>query len=185
MNVSFARCAEYIWPICAIATSIPISIKHIQESYRNGTGYNRTFYEAVRPLISPAVLFISSTWWGLASPYMIMHTHSRIFFSAVGATFSNIACRLVIAQMTTTRSDGFNNLLYIFVPIQVMSVYGALTERMEFILLFLYNIFVILAHLHYAICVVRQICDHLNIYAFNITHRSKQPPPTEAHVKHQ
>ncbi len=60
-------------------------------SYRNGTGYNRTFYEAIRPLISPAVLFISSTWWGLASPHMIMHKQSRIFFSAVGATFSNIA----------------------------------------------------------------------------------------------
>jgi len=56
--------------------------------------------------------------------------------------------------MTSTRSDGFNTLLYFFVPIQIMSVYGSLTARMEFILLFLYNIFVILAHLHYAICVV-------------------------------
>ena len=36
-----------------------------------------------------------------------------------------------------------------------MSVYGALTERMEFGLLFLLNIFVILAHLHYAVCVVK------------------------------
>jgi hypothetical protein len=65
-----------------------------------------------------------------------------------------LQCRLVIAQMTSTRSDGFNTLLYFFVPIQIMSVYGALTERMEFGLLFLLNIFVILAHLHYAICVV-------------------------------
>ena len=56
--------------------------------------------------------------------------------------------------MTSTRSDGFNTLLYFFVPIQIMAVYGTLTERMEFILLFIYNIFVILAHLHYAICVV-------------------------------
>ena len=35
-----------------------------------------------------------------------------------------------------------------------MSVYGAVTEKMEFTLLFIYNIFVILAHLHYAACVV-------------------------------
>ena len=56
--------------------------------------------------------------------------------------------------MTSTRSDGFNTLLYVFVPIQLMSVYGALTARMEFLFLFIYNIFVILAHLHYAICVV-------------------------------
>jgi len=66
-----------------------------------------------------------------------------------------------------------------------MSVYGALTERMEFVLLFLYNIFVILAHLHYAICVVRQICNHLNIFAFKIADRSRQsPPPAEVHIKH-
>ncbi|CAF4484803.1 unnamed protein product, partial [Rotaria socialis] len=153
-------------------------------SYQNGTGYNRTLYEAMRPLISPIVLFISSTWWALGSPYMIMEKQPRIFFSAIGATFSNIACRLVVAQMTTTRSDGFNKLLYILVPIQIMSVYGALTERMEFSLLFLYNIFVILAHLHYAICVVRQICDHLNIFAFKIKDSSTQSSSTEAHIKH-
>jgi hypothetical protein len=56
--------------------------------------------------------------------------------------------------MTSTRSDGINTLLYFFVPVQIMSVYGALTERMEYSLLFLLNIFVIMAHLHYAICVV-------------------------------
>lgn len=60
-------------------------------SYANGTGYKRTFFEAIRPLISPIILFISSTWWGVGSPYGIMHKQSRIFFSAVGATFSNIA----------------------------------------------------------------------------------------------
>ena len=56
--------------------------------------------------------------------------------------------------MTSTRSDGFNTLLYLFVPIQLMSVYGTLSERMELILLFLFNLVAIVAHLHYAICVV-------------------------------
>ena len=60
-------------------------------SYRTGKGYNRTFYEANRPLISPAILFISSTWWALASPHMILENQPRIFLSAVGTTFSNIA----------------------------------------------------------------------------------------------
>lgn len=59
--------------------------------------------------------------------------------------------------MTSTRSDGFNTLLYAFVPVQIMSVYGVVTERMEYSLLFLLNLFVIAAHLHYAICVVRTV----------------------------
>ena len=66
-------------------------MNYVFRSYKNGTGYNRSYYEAIRPLISSTILFVSSTWWGLASPHMIMHTQSRIYFSAVGATFSNIA----------------------------------------------------------------------------------------------
>ena len=103
--------------VFAILTSVPFSIRHIRayvkfvtsfvcffflfqmirfilcRSYKNNTGYNRTFSEAVRPLISPTILFISSTWWALASPHMILEKQPRIFFSAVGTTFSNIAVR--------------------------------------------------------------------------------------------
>jgi ethanolaminephosphotransferase len=172
-------------------------------SYRKGTGYNRTFYEAIRPLISPTILFISSTWWGFASPHNILKEHPRIFLAVVGTTFSNIAvrksfffiyinhflyvilqCRLVVAQMTSTRSDGINTLLCLFVPIQIMSVYGLFNSKTEFALLFLYNAIATLAHLHYGICVVRQICNHLNIQAFKIPYRSQASPTVETHIKH-
>ena len=86
-----------------------------------------------------------------------------------------------------------------------MTVYGALNRKTEFILLFLYNIFAILAHLHYAICVVgitirtllvdplvvclfqvQQICDHLGIFAFKITDRSNAAPSgVDVHMKHR
>lgn len=56
--------------------------------------------------------------------------------------------------MTSTRSNGVNQLLYLFVPIQLMAVYGQLSAKMEFLLLFVYNAISIMAHLHYAICVV-------------------------------
>ncbi|CAF3881038.1 unnamed protein product, partial [Rotaria sordida] len=153
-------------------------------SYRNGTGYNRTVYEALRPLISTTILFISSTWWALASPHMVLQKQPRIFLAAVGTTFSNIACRLIVAQMTSTQSEGINTLLFILVPIQLMSVYGVFTETTEFFFLYLYTATVVLAHIHYGCCVVRQICDHLNINAFKITDRSKQPPPATAHIQH-
>jgi ethanolaminephosphotransferase len=184
LNVMFIRVLEYAWPLCGLLSSIPISIIHIHESYRTGKGYNRTFYEAIRPLISPTILFISSIWWGFASPHRILDAQPRIFLAAVGTTFSNIACRLVVAQMTSTRSEGINTLLYIFVPIQILSVYGVFNERTELTFLFLYNTIATLAHLHYGCCVVRQICNHLNIYAFKITDRSKEPPPAEVRIKH-
>jgi hypothetical protein len=65
-----------------------------------------------------------------------------------------IQCRLVVAQMTSTRSDGINTLLCLFVPIQIMSVYGLFMERTELIVLFLYNLIATLAHIHYGCCVV-------------------------------
>ncbi|CAF3337005.1 unnamed protein product [Rotaria socialis] len=184
INVSFARVAQYVWPLAGLLTSIPISIVHIYESYRSGKGYNRTFYEALRPLLSPTILFISSTWWAIASPDTILQQQPRIFLTAVGTTFSNIACRLIVAQMTSTRSDGINTLLYIFVPIQIMSVYGVFMKSAELTCLYLYTAIAILAHLHYGCCVVQQICDHLNIYAFNITARSKQSSATTVNAKH-
>lgn len=64
--------------------------------------------------------------------------------------------------MTSTRSNGVNTLLYLFVPIQIMSVYGLFTERMEFILLFLYNAIATLAHIHYGCCVVSLIIYNNN-----------------------
>jgi hypothetical protein len=63
--------------------------------------------------------------------------------------------------MTSTRSNGVNTLLCLFVPIQIMSVYGLFTERMEFIVLFLYNAIATLAHIHYGCCVVSlMICNN-------------------------
>ena len=112
-------------------------------------------------------------------------------FLQTNTSFVSIQCRLIVAEMTATRSNGINILLYIFVPIQIISVYGVFMEQIEFIFLFLYNVIAILVHVHYGYCVVccficgnncrlvalqvRQICAHLNIYAFKITNYSKKP----------
>ena len=60
--------------------------------------------------------------------------------------------------MTSTRSDGINTLLYVFVPIQILSIYNSFPEHTELLLLFAYTALAILAHLHYAACVVSR-CD--------------------------
>ncbi|CAF1104853.1 unnamed protein product [Didymodactylos carnosus] len=182
INVAFAHVAQVIWPCFALGTSLPISVINIRKAYKNRTGNNRTPYEAIRPLIAPSVLFISSTWWALSSPNMILQKQPRVFFSAIGATFSNIACRLVVAQMTSTRAEGFNSFLYIYVPIQCLVVFGKLTKTVEFTLLYVYNIYAIIFHIHYAVCVVRQICEHLQIYCFNIT--ARRPPPAQIVIQH-
>ncbi|CAF1026534.1 unnamed protein product, partial [Didymodactylos carnosus] len=66
----------------------------------------------------------------------------------------SMLCRLVVAQMTSTRSEGLNSFLYVYVPIQCLVVFGNLTKVVEFTLLHLYNIYAIILHIHYAVCVV-------------------------------
>lgn len=56
--------------------------------------------------------------------------------------------------MTSTRSEGVNTLLYLYVPIQIMSVYGYFTESAELMVLFVYNVIATLAHIHFGCCVV-------------------------------
>jgi hypothetical protein len=92
-------------------------------------------------------------------PFLILLYVENGSFFWIAFFIISLQCRLVVAQMTSTRSDGINTLLYLFVPIQIMSVYGLFMERTEFLLLILYNIIATLAHIHYGCCVVSEIIN--------------------------
>ena len=65
-------------------------------------------------------------------------------------------CRIVVSGMSNTRSPSFNWLL---IPLCAIVV-GVLTMRLgviELYLLFAYTVFVVAAHVHYGICVVRAV----------------------------
>jgi ethanolaminephosphotransferase len=75
--------------------------------------------------------------------------------------------------MTSTRCRIFNKGLIPLTFIIVFFCSGLLpqyvTQRNEVIALYGMVIYVTLQHIHYGICMVRQICKHLNIYCFVIT----------------
>ena len=119
----------------------------------------------------------------------------------MGAVFSNITCRLIVAQMSNTEAPVFNTLLIplailvvaiwlpngkvrardesetrnLFASVidTVMSISCASTfQRMEIYYLICYSIYVTLAHIHYGVMIVLQMSDHFNIYTFS---REKRP----------
>jgi len=156
---------------CVWGFSMPVCVWNVYLSYKNNTGKNLSMWESFRPLIPCIVEFALFLLWAHNSSYNILNRHPRLFFLASGTIFSNIACRCVVNGMSNTRCEAFNWLL---IPLFAI-VIGVSTMHLgviELYLLFAYAIFVVAAHIHYGICVVKELAEHLNIFVFSI----ERPP---------
>ena len=171
-DIPVSNVFEFIMAFSVFAWSVPVSVWNVYVSYRDGTGKMRSLYENLRPLIAPGILWTCFLIWSTMSPYGILEHDPRLVFFASGTVFSNIACRLIVSGMSNTRCHVFNWLLIPLIAIVV----GVLTLNlgvMEYHLLRAYAILVLAAHLHYAMVVVQQLADHLNIYIFSVKKRPK------------
>jgi len=154
-----------------IVLQLPMTLWNIYWSYAKKSGKMYSFYEAQRPLIPSLVLFVTFYMWAYISPYSILQKEPRLFMFAMGTAFANSTSRLIVSGMSNTRCDAFNVML---VPLMAI-VLGTATLKlgvMEAYLLLAYTIYVLVAHLHYGVCVVKQLADHFNIYVFSV----EKPP---------
>lgn len=144
----------------------------------------RPILEAVRPLFAFLWLFVITLIWSLYSRNGIINLEPRILFLLFGTLFSNIAVsaiptskkrplnssflqsRLIVAQMSDTRCDAFNILMWPLVATVAISCFpwykqlwgvdiAADTERWIVQAL---TIFVTIAHIHYGQGVVSCEC---------------------------
>ena len=72
--------------------------------------------------------------------------------------------------MTSQHAELFNILL---IPLLVVVYLSFLLPTYEVIFLYVYFAVVLMAHLHYAISIVGEMCKHLNIYAFSLAKREQ------------
>ncbi|KAJ1527121.1 hypothetical protein ONE63_008655 [Megalurothrips usitatus] len=166
---------EFLFYFSALITNVPVVLWNIYLSYRDRTGRMRPLIEAVRPLFPISILMAISTVWVIWSPNNIVASDGRIVFLMVGTIFSNICCRLIVAQMSDQRCDAFNLLL---VPLSavvgcVWLLPAGRSLMLEQGLLYLLTAFAICAHTHYGTCVVRQMCRHFRIDCFRIRPHSE------------
>uniref|UniRef100_A0AC35TS37 Ethanolaminephosphotransferase 1 n=1 Tax=Rhabditophanes sp. KR3021 TaxID=114890 RepID=A0AC35TS37_9BILA len=131
------------------------------------TGKQPSLYEGVLPMLSPTLLFVVSVYWSYYSPTNVIVSHPRTFFWAMGTVFSNVAVRLIISQMSVTRCEPFNRLTILYMIIAGSCVSGMFGENEKNALLVLSGV-VTVAHVHYGICLVRQLCQHFKINTFNL-----------------
>ena len=122
--------------------------------YRDGTGKNRILWEANLPLVSPFLFFGLTSLWVLASPTDILNRDPRCFMFLVGTVFSNICCRVIIAQMSSTRCELLNWLIWPVAAVVVAALALPPSLQAELPLLYILTVFSTAAHIHYGVCVV-------------------------------
>ena len=144
---------QTIWP-SRRQPAVSLTIRTDSRAYRDSTGKNRSFWEAIIPLVGPCVFFSLTTLWALASPTDILNRDPRCFTFLVGTVFSNICCRLIVAQMSSTRSEVLNWMIYPVASVVAVALTLPASIGAELPLLYAITAFATLMHVHYGVCVV-------------------------------
>ena len=111
-----------------------------------GTGKNRSFLEAMRPLVSTVVAMVLFFIWVLWSPSGILERDPRCMFLLTGTVFANICCKLIIAQMSNTRSELFSVILIpLAVTVTLVVTLPGMTASRELAVLYTLTSNIILA----------------------------------------
>lgn len=114
----------------------------------------RPFFEMLRPLYSTCYLMIVTILWVYLSPSDILMHQPRMFFYMVGTVFSHICCKLIVAQMSTTRCEGFNWTLFPITALAGASLIFQPGLGFETAAVYALAVLSTLAQIHYGVCVV-------------------------------
>ena len=154
---------EFCLYLGSMGLAVPVAVRNTYRSYRDGTGKMRPFLEAIRPLVSFLVAFTLFMIWATYSPNKILEEDPRLFFYLSGTLCANLSCRLIVSQMSSTRCELINILLYplAFAVAICLFIPGGSTS--ELTILYILAVSFTVFHLHYGICVVSEMSTHLRI----------------------
>lgn len=169
LGFKLIQIVQFLIYTTSFGLSLPVSAYNLYVAYKTKKLKQNTFYEAMRPLFATTYLFLIQSIWIYVSKVNILELEPRAFYWLTGTLFSNITCRVIVAQMTSTRCEVFN---WILIPLSIVVGLASLANIQgyyEVYFVYLMALLVTLSHVHYGICTVNQICKHLNIYCFTIT----------------
>ncbi|KAI3382885.1 hypothetical protein SNEBB_003569 [Seison nebaliae] len=152
--------------------SIPMSIYNVyvhlvQQHEKNKIVWKRIF----EPLIAPILMIVCIVWYLSFSD--IATKSPRLITWLIGVLFSNVACRLIVSQMTDTKCQRFNRLtittfFFFFFMFSFKNYLPFLFIEYELVVFLTYTILLTSLHVHYGTSIISQICHHLHIRVFTI-----------------
>ncbi|CAD6184721.1 unnamed protein product [Caenorhabditis auriculariae] len=161
---NIAACMEIGFYACC-AGSLVMSLKNVMEC--KNWKQKKTGWKAAARLSQFTRFFLASVAWATKSPNSIVDVDPRMFFFCMGTVYSNITCRLIIAQMSNTICDIYNLTLLIYLSVIGYSFYQ---PAHELFVLRISTVAILLLHIHYGVCVVRQLCRNFKIYALDVSY---------------
>uniref|UniRef100_A0A8C5T7Z2 Ethanolaminephosphotransferase 1 n=1 Tax=Malurus cyaneus samueli TaxID=2593467 RepID=A0A8C5T7Z2_9PASS len=123
-------------------------LSHLKKTLKNDS-----LYEGLLPLVSPLLLFVLLTVWVVLSPSNILAKQPRLFLWMVGVAFSNVICKVIICQMSSTQPELFHWFLFPLALVVYAAISGLLGCTEEAVL-GVFTALVTAAHVHYGVCVV-------------------------------
>jgi len=168
-NYNLTQILKTILYVLAPTLCVPPSIYNQYVARRDHPERCVSFTEGLMPMFSLTAVTASFFYFGYFSNVQLFKTDLRLYCITYGILYSNINCRLILSQMTSSQCDRFNVLALPLFPMIVCSHLKVFREDLMLLALFA---FVVIGHLHYGINVVRQLADHLNVYVFKI----EKPP---------
>lgn len=155
----------------SIFFTLPVPIYNVYNAYTSGKSIHLNLREVLRPMIPFILLFLGSSIWASCSRTDVLSQDPRVFFFTVGTIFSNIATRLIVSQMSSSRSELINGFATIFSLVALVLLMMPPMAMVELLTLRLLALLFTFGHIHYAVCVVHQMCDHFKINCLSLTKR--------------
>ncbi|XP_045455852.1 ethanolaminephosphotransferase 1-like [Melitaea cinxia] len=165
---TLANAFEWLIYFTGVFANLPVSLYNVYQSYKLRTGKMRSPAEAIRPLWSLLSMFIVCSIWVHKSE-RLPDVDPRALYLLIGSLFSNVACRLIVSQMSNQRCEAINWLLW---PLSAATIVSLAFPSYELVTFYTITAMSVMAHIHYGVCVVRQMCDHFRINCFHIKQRS-------------
>ncbi|XP_047141095.1 ethanolaminephosphotransferase 1 isoform X1 [Hydra vulgaris] len=179
LNLTFIL--KFIFYFLFVFLLFPVSIINQYQARKKTPKDCVPVIEGLYPLVAiviPTFLYLLFGYW---SDSNIVITNLRLYIVGYGLLYSNITCRLIISQMTSTKCDRFNILAWPLFPMLVAAYLKLINDKT---MLVVYTIFLTLAHIHYGINVVHQLCMHLNVYCFRVNGKVRNELSKELHKSH-
>lgn len=80
---------EFVLYVSSLGSNLPVILYNIYLSYKNKTGYMRSFTEAVRPLVPVVIFLILTSIWACKTSFLLDRDPRALYF-LTGTIFSNI-----------------------------------------------------------------------------------------------
>ncbi|KAA3673434.1 ethanolaminephosphotransferase [Paragonimus westermani] len=152
---------------------IPITIHNIQVDCPSGKCWHRGmgYIEALRPLVPMLTLMTFSIVWAIFSPTDMVNRRPRLFLYCLVTVASNVCCELILAQMSKSRAPVHNWLVLLYSLVvcgMCLNRHTLWIARMELTCLVLLSCYVTLRHLIYAVNLVSEIANTLDVPVFRV-----------------